>query len=295
MLGDSVVGVKHCIDPKGGKVTGATWALFGIGVASLLAFAFAFWTSVQNAAYNKAKHDYETTVLKKPGYSVRPRMLSGGFDFIAFGGVIVSLITMTAAVARMKKEKISPYVRIGTAPGVEFPIEQAPGPDFPLVAPHGDDFAFNFGHGMEGEMVVNGQSTSLQELAAQGRTSISPIPSGAKIRVRSGKATFMVSSVPRPRRHAMPLFAALESRVLAYFAGSLTVHMGFWLLLQQIPVEDSGTNIDLTATDSREGPRSRSRAPHSVLRSVRSRRRRCRRNDPRAWLRGRFRSLTSTC
>jgi hypothetical protein len=249
MLGDSVVGVKHCIDPKGGKVQPTTWALFAIGVAGLLAFGFAFWTAVDNAAYNKGRYDYETIVLKKPGFSVRPRMLSQGYDFVAFGGMLCALITCTTALVRMRKEKQSPWVRVGTAPGVEFPIEGSPSPDFPLVAPAGDDFAFNFGHGMEGEMIVNGQSTSLQELASQGRTSISPIPSGAKIRVRTGKATFMVSSVPRPRRHAMPLFAALESRVLAYFAGSLTVHMGFWLLLQQIPVEDSGTNIDLASLE----------------------------------------------
>jgi len=249
MLGDSVVGVKHCIDPKGGKVQPTTWALFGIGAVGLIAFMFAFYTAVDNAAYNKGRYDYETIVLKKPGFAFRARQLSPMFDVIAFAGILASLVTCTAALARMRKEKVSPYVRIGTAPGVEFPIEQSPGPDFPLVAPAGDDFAFNFGHGMEGEMVVNGQSTSLQELAAQGRTSISPIPSGAKIRVRSGKATFMVSSVPRPRRHMMPLFAALESRVLAYFAGSLTVHLGFWLLLQQIPVEDSGTNIDLASLE----------------------------------------------
>ena len=249
MLGDSVVGVKHCIDPKSGKVQPATWGMFAIGAASLLAFAFAFWTAVDNAAYNKGRYDYETTVLKKPGFSVRPRMLSNGYDFIAFGGLISSIVLCTAALARMRKEKQSPYVRIGTAPGVEFPLEQSPAPDFPLVSPQGDDFAFHFGHGMDGEMVVNGQTTSLAELAQQGRTTISPIPANAKIRVRAGKTTFLVSSVPRPRRHAMPLFAALESRVLAYFAGSLTVHMGFWLLLQQIPVEDSGTNIDLASLE----------------------------------------------
>jgi hypothetical protein len=76
MLGDSVVGVKHCIDPKSGKITGGTWAMFAIGAASLLAFAFAFYTAVDNAAYNKGKYDYEVNVLKKPGFSVRPRMLS---------------------------------------------------------------------------------------------------------------------------------------------------------------------------------------------------------------------------
>lgn len=249
MLGDSVIGVKHCIDPQGGKVTGATWAMFAAGAASLLAFIFAFYTAVDNAAYNKGKYDYETTVLKKPGFSVRPRMLSQGYDVIALGGLFGSIILCTAALARMRKEKVSPYVRIGTAPGVEFPIEQSPSPDFPLVSPQGNDFAFHFGHGMEGEMVVNGQSTSLAELAQQGRTTISPIPHNAKIRVRAGKTTFLVSSVARPRRHVMPLFAALESRVLVYFAGSLIAHMGFWLLLQQIPIEDSSANIDLASLE----------------------------------------------
>src|SRR3569623_1650636 len=109
MLGDSVVGVKHCIDPKGGKVTGATWGLFALGAACLCVFVFTFYTAVQNAAYNKGRYDYETQVLKKPGYSVRPRMLSGGFDWAAFGGLLASVVIMTAAIARMRKEKESPW------------------------------------------------------------------------------------------------------------------------------------------------------------------------------------------
>src|SRR5262249_39430294 len=153
------------------------------------------------------------------------------------------------AIARYRKEKESPWVRIGSAPGVEFPTEGAPSPDFMMVSPHGGDFAFNFGHGMDGEMIVGGQSTSLAELAQQGRTSISPIPPGAKIRVRTGKTTFLVSAVNRPRRHPSPLFAALESRVLAYFAGSLAVHLGFWGVLQTIPVDNEGANIDLASLE----------------------------------------------
>jgi hypothetical protein len=102
---------------------------------------------------------------------------------------------------------------------------------------------------MEGEMVLNGQATSLGELAAQGRTTISPIPSGAKIRVRTGKTTFLISAVPQPRRTPTALFAALESRVLAYFAGSLAAHMIFWFILEQVPPDDGGVNADRSTNE----------------------------------------------
>ena len=249
MLGDSVVGVKHCMDPRSGKVTPTTYAFFAVALAMILMSAVSFYMAVDNAAYNKGRYDYETQVLKKPGFAVRPRQLPMAYDWMMFGGFFLGIMCATYGLARARGEKRSPFFRIGTAPGVEFATEGAPTADFPLVAPAGDDFAFNFAAGMEGEMVVNGQSTSLQELAAQGRTTISPIPPGAKIRVRAGKTTFLVSAVPQPRRHAMPLFAALESRVLAYFAGSLAVHLGFWLVLEQIPVEDSGANIDLASLE----------------------------------------------
>jgi pSer/pThr/pTyr-binding forkhead associated (FHA) protein len=248
MLGDSVVGVKHCIDPKGGKVTSATWSLFALGAACLVVFVFSFYTAVQNAAYNKGRYDYETQVLKKPGYSVRPRMLSQGFDFAAFGGLLASIVMMTSAVARMRKEKESPYARIGTAPGVEFPVEGAPAPEFPLVAPSGDDFAFSFAHGMEGEMVVNGQSTTLADLAAQGRTTISPIPSGAKIRVRVGRSTFLVSSVPRPRRHAAPL-VSFDTPFMVSLGGTAAAFAILLILLFQIPPDDSAANADLSSIE----------------------------------------------
>jgi pSer/pThr/pTyr-binding forkhead associated (FHA) protein len=248
MLGDSVVGVKHCIDPKGGKVTSTTWTLFAVGAVCLIAFVFAFYTAVDNAAYNKGRYDYETQVLKKPGYAVRPRQLSTSFDFIAFGGLLAAIVTMTSAISRMRKEKESPFVRIGTAPGVEFPTEGAPSAAFEMVSPHGDDFAFHFGHGMEGEMVVGNQSTSLAELAQQGRTTISPIPANAKIRVRAGKTTFLVSSVPRPRRHAAPLMQ-FETPFLMSLGGTAAAFAIIMMLLFQIPVEDSTTNIDLASLE----------------------------------------------
>lgn len=248
MLGDSVVGVKHCIDPKGGKVTGTTWALFGIGAVSFIGLIFAFFTGISNAAYNKGRYEYETVQLGKPGYAVRPRMLSAGYDWLAIGGLAAALITLTSAMARMRKEKETPWVLIGDAPEVDFATEGAPMSSYALVEPHGDDFAFNFERGMEGEMMVGGQSTSLAELAAQGRTSISPIPANAKIRVRAGNATFLVSSVPRPRRYAAPVFA-LEKPFTYSLAGSFAAAAIIVLLLFQVGVEDSNANIDLASLE----------------------------------------------
>jgi hypothetical protein len=71
------------------------------------------------------------------------------------------------------------------------------------------------------------------------------IPPRARIRARAGKASLLVTAVERPRRHVVPLVAALESRVMAYFAGSLAAHLGIWALLQIIPLEGGAANADL--------------------------------------------------
>ena len=134
---------------------------------------------------------------------------------------------MTAGLARARRERKSPFYRIGTAPGVEQALETAPSPDFPMVAPQGDEFVFNFGQGMDGEMTVNGQTTPLADLALSGRARPSastpgatevPIPATARIRVRSGLTTFLVSlnsakgradAPGRPPRRRLEVFEAI--------------------------------------------------------------------------------------
>jgi pSer/pThr/pTyr-binding forkhead associated (FHA) protein len=244
MLGDSVVGVKHVSEPRGGKVTPVTYGLFATGAALLLMSAIAFGVAVSNAGFNI---DYKRAWVedqKRPAWEWRPRRISLAYDWMAFGGMFGGLFCMTYGLVRFRNEKKSPFFRIGNAAGVDFPTSDAPAADFPLVAPLGDDFVFNFGHGMEGEMMLDGQSVSLAELQAQGRARPSstapgatevPIPPKARFRVKVAGQTLLVSSVPQPRRQAAPLFATVESRALAYFAGSAIVHMGFWALLRTIP------------------------------------------------------------
>ena len=42
----------------------------------------------------------------------------------------------------------------------------------------------------------------------------------------------------------------MENRTLAYFAGSLAVHLGVWAILQQMPVEDEGINVDFAINEA---------------------------------------------
>ena len=254
MLGDSVVNVKHCMDPKGGKVTTKTWGFVAGGLACLLASGIAFYSSVSNAAENKEALAYHTQVMHKPAHSFRPHVQSVGVDYMAFGGLAFGLLGITSALLRARREKkSSPFYRIGTAPGVEQPVDGAPTADFPMVAPNGDDFVFNYGAGMDGEMIVDGKSTPFSALAASGlaRPSSSiagafevSIPEKAKIRARAGQTTFLVTPVAKPREQAVPLFA-MEGRTAAYLAGSLAAHLGLVFFLSTIPEADAGVNVSL--------------------------------------------------
>jgi hypothetical protein len=255
MLGDSVVGVKHCMNPRGGKVTRATWGLAAGGLACLLASAGAFYASVDTAATNAAALARHTHQLHKPAYSFRPRELGRGVDGVAFGGLALGLGLATLALVRARNERRSPFYRIGTAPGVEQPVEHAPSESFPLVAPSGDDFVFNYGPGIDGELIADGAATPLAELAAAGRGRPStavpgaielPIPAAAKIRARAGQTTFLVSAVDRPASQATTAFAgAFEGRTLKYVAGSLATHLGLVLLLSQVDVAEAGASVNL--------------------------------------------------
>ncbi|MEO8703528.1 MAG: AgmX/PglI C-terminal domain-containing protein [Kofleriaceae bacterium] len=257
MLGDSVINVKHCMDPRGGKVTGATWAFAACGLACLLASATSFYTSVSTAGRNKsalAAH----VAQGKPERAFRPEMMSRAVDGVAFGGLALGLMGVTIALARTRRERKSPYFRIGTAANVEQPIEHAPSPSFPLVAPKGDDFVLNYGAGMDGEMIVDGMSTPLADLAAQGRARPStttpgaievPLPLAARVRVRAGQTTFLVTGVAKPREQAAPLFN-MERRSLGYAAGSLALHLGFVAILWNIQTADAGVSINLESSEN---------------------------------------------
>ena len=259
MLGDSVVGVKHVMNPRGGKVMPATYAMFIGGAVMLLMAAIAFAVGVENAKFNKADRA-KWLAENRVAYEWRPRRISLGFDWMAFGGAVAGLFALTTGLVRLRNERQSPYFRIGTDPSVEFALNDAPAAVFPLVAPLGDDFVFNYASGMDGEITIDGQTSKLADLQGQGKVRPSTtapgafemtIPPKARIKVLAGKNTFLISSVPQPRRQVAPLFASLESRVLAFLAGSAIVHLGLWALLRTIPPDPHSLQLDLGGGENR--------------------------------------------
>jgi hypothetical protein len=260
MLGDSVVDVKHCIDPKAGKITPKTWGLAAAGLSCVLLSAVAFGTSVSTAARNKERFDYWTQVAKKPAGAFRAEQLGFTYDWLAFGGFALGVGALAGSLLRMRRERRSPYYRIGTAAGVEQPVTGAPAEAFPLVAPSqtGDDFVMNFGVGVTGETMLDGKLVTLAELTQSGQARASstvpgafelPIPMGSRIRAQVGQTSFVISGVGQPKQHATPLLSSLESRTMMYFAGSLAAHLGIVMMLGMVPVDGGTASLDLASIE----------------------------------------------
>ncbi|RMH40416.1 MAG: FHA domain-containing protein [Deltaproteobacteria bacterium] len=245
MLDDSVVDVRHLTNPRGGKVSTRTIALFvGAAICLLIGF-YGFFTGVANAKFNKeALHEW-TEVERLPLHDFRPRPLSIAYDFITFGGFGGALVLATIGLLRLRREKESPYFRIGTTENVEFPFADAPAPEFALVAPHGDEFVVNFAQNMTGEFTdESGATTPLSELVAQNRARPSTTAPGAyemslpprsRLRILAGRNTFLVSAVPRPRALPMPLLATIDRTILSYVGGAAAVMLGFLALAFSAP------------------------------------------------------------
>jgi pSer/pThr/pTyr-binding forkhead associated (FHA) protein len=270
MLSDSVVAVKHITDPKGGKVTGTTYACFGLAAACFVMAIVAFQHGVSVARENKENLHLFTEgycevgggrkamspadcakaggsfEAPRPAVDFRPHRLSPAWDAMAFLGLGGGLILSVFAVARSLDEKKTPYFRIGRAKGVEFPTETLPVEEFALVAPQGNDFVFSWTQGMRGEMQLDGKITPLEQLPTTG-----PIPHKARIRVETGMNTFLVSSVPAPRRQTGAILSSLDSAMLAYFGGTAVIMLGIVFMLKAMPPDRKSLALDVLSNDGR--------------------------------------------
>ena len=244
MFGDSVVEVKHLTSTRGGTVTAITRAMLVGGAALIILSAFAFAAGVKNASGNhRALHQW-VEVEQKPVADFRPERLPLAYDWMAFGGAFAGLFLVAAGALRLRRERVSPTFRIGRAAGVDFPTDAIDAESFALVEPRGGEFVLCLAAGMTAERL----SGSAREPVTAGDIAIA---SGARYRVATGDQSFLVSSVPAPRRQPMPLFATWERSVLAFAGASLAAHLGLVALLDTMAPDGRSLNDDAMADEGR--------------------------------------------
>jgi len=244
MLGDSVVEVKHLTSPKGGQVTGATRAMIAGGAALLALSVFAFAAGVKNASANQRGFHHWVDVEQKQASEWRPERLSLGYDWMAFGGAFAGLFFVAAGALRLRRERVSPTFRVGRAAGVDFATDSIGAESFALVEPRGDEFVLCVAPGMSAERIAGG----VREPVTAVETAIA---SGARYRVSTGDQSFLVSSVPAPRKQPTPLFATWERSVLAFAGASIAVHLGMVALLDTMAPDGRSLDDDDVASEGR--------------------------------------------
>ncbi|HWO21842.1 MAG TPA: AgmX/PglI C-terminal domain-containing protein [Kofleriaceae bacterium] len=244
MIGDSIIGVTHCVDPRRGRGTRWTRALAAVGLAALLAAAIAFGVSVRAAARDAAVREHDGRVLHRPVYSLRPHQAGALAEGIVLGGGLLGISALAVALLCARAPRERTRYRIGTAPGVDQPVTGAPSECFSLIAPSGDLLVLNYAPGIEGELHAGGVATPLSELVAAGRAHPSAtepgaleivIPPAAAIRARVGGVDLWVSSVERPEPWTAPApVSALDLRTMWCVAGSLALHLMFREVMSEI-------------------------------------------------------------
>ena len=240
--GDAIVSVHYLTAPRGPAARRNVRLLAGAGAAMLLVSALAFAHGVSVAADNHAAQQ-AWLAAGHPVMDFRPKFLSPAFDVLSFGGLLGGLTLLGAALAarRAAADCLSSY-RIGTAAGVELPLDHAPSASFGLVDHDGERFILRVTEPMHTELTV-GHSVA----AVTGSRTVALVP-GTAARVTCGPVDVYVRPVAAARA-VTGGWSAIESRPLAYGFGSALAHALALLLAWAIPPEVATAPFDFASGD----------------------------------------------
>lgn len=224
-LGDSVVGVAHVSNPTGGATTRATRAMIIGGAIGIVAGALAFFAATRIAAGNHAALA-AWVGRHKPAWSFRPEFVPAWYSVVSFLGFSCGLTALIAGLSRRKRELEPATVVIGSAAGVDFPVEGTATPAHALVAPQGGQFVLNLA-GMTGEITV---APGAPALAIAPMAAPLFVTEGLRVRAQVGRVDFHISATEAPRRHTTPVLAMLDRRALGFVAASAAAHLALFLV-----------------------------------------------------------------
>ncbi len=258
MFEDSVVRVQHLSNPAGGVVTGATKGLLGAAIGAFVIAIIAFMVMNVQAAHDaQAKEDWEHS--GKPMSEYRAAPVSPVYDVIVFGGMVFAIFGFGVGLSRLQREREPREFTIGSDPGALFnaPSDALPVGLFPLVHSTGTDYELLFTQQMQGDVTVDGQTITLQQLAQSGRAHPSSIggayawsiPNGARAKIDLGQNTFLVSSVPPPRNYPAPI--QINWGQQSYTAATALVVGLFLGMIYSIPPDPKSLSLDAFMNDQR--------------------------------------------
>jgi hypothetical protein len=241
LLGDSLVGVRHVSDPRGGALRRGTLALFAAGALLLCTAALAFAVGVRSARADQLARERWIEVEGRPAWEFRPARLSALGDVAAVGGLLGGLACIAWALARSRRDREPGAVTIGHGAGTDFAAGELGGERFALVAPRGDGFVLRVPAGAAVEPAIAGRGP---DGAIE-----TPLEAGARFRIAAGQLGFVVAAVNAPRRHAAG--GKLETRVLAFAGGSALAHLALLALVHSIAPDSKSLHDDPIAGELR--------------------------------------------
>jgi TonB family protein len=130
----------------------------------------------------------------------------------------------------------------------------------PVAIEVGSSVAAVIPNGATGDVTINGQSITFEELAAQGQLQACselagaaqyPLPPGATARVQYRGFTFILKPMSAARRVGIGGSPTLNFKEYMWTVASMAFHIGLLLLFYFLPPRSSSLSLDLLNADSR--------------------------------------------
>jgi TonB family protein len=220
---DSVVAVRHLLDPQGGRIKPMSWGLLGIGGLGIALGVISI-------------------LAGQPGL--------GGIELMLGVG------TLVVAGLRMVSERRSPHFIVGECDEADLPLprELVGAARFPLVQSDGNRFSLLFNRQMSGDVSLGGQLKTLSELADAGfaklvagsaDTYAYPIPADARALVQIGEHRLLVNSVPAAQQVDGGLFTNFSWSRQVFTGLSLAGHAVLLMIVLATPPSSAKLDADM--------------------------------------------------
>ena len=259
MFEDAVVDVRHFTNPESGVVTPATKGLLGGGALALVgAFVVFVIAFVQVSALKAAMEAWEAQGKPRAEF---PMVHDGPLlDILILVFLISGLVAVGLGMWRLFSERKPRDFTVGTDSGVVFNVsaDDLPAGTFPLVRSTGTDYELTFTTKMKGDVTIDGQTQSLEQVIGSGRAHASnvvggafafAIPVGARAKVDVGQNTFLISSVPPPRTYPNPV--TVDWGQQSYTAATALLFGIFLGIIYSIPPDPKSLSLDAFMNDQR--------------------------------------------